>query len=102
MFIIIVTTFPEKDNARKLSKQLLEARLVACAQIGGSILSIYNWQDKIQQSKEYLLTLKTRKSHYKKVENLILKHHPYDNPEILAIDVQQGSKRYLDWIQHLT
>lgn len=84
--------------AIQLSEVLLKKRLIACAQINGPISSIYTWKSKIEHAEEFLLQVKTKRSSYKPIENLVLENHPYQNPEIIVIEIVEASKPYLEWI----
>ncbi|MBU1863610.1 MAG: divalent-cation tolerance protein CutA [Candidatus Omnitrophica bacterium] len=97
-YIIILTTFPNKDEASKVAQCLLEARAVACANIIDTISSRFWWQGKIDNASETLLIAKTEKTYFSRVESIIKKHHSYDVPEIIALPILDGSKDYLDWI----
>jgi len=77
---------------------LVSKRLAACVQILPGLESHYRWKGKQEASKEVLLIIKTRTSLYKPLEKAILKHHPYEVPEILCLPITRGSKSYLNWI----
>ena len=96
--IQIVTTTAEKQDADALVEALLETRLAACVQISGPIESSYWWNGRIQQSREWMLAIKTRRDLYPQVERLLLDNHPYDQPEILAVPVVEISSGYLAWL----
>ena len=81
-----------------LAKAGLEARLVACANLLSGIESHYWWEGKIDTSAEVLIIFKTRKQKVPALEKLILARHPYDTPEILAMPLTAGTKKYLEWI----
>ena len=100
-YIMISTTFDSEDEANKVIDTLLEKRLVSCCQLG-DITSSYHWQGKIEHSKEYLLQMKTKKALFKEIENEILALHSYETPQIIAYDIVDGYKGYLDWIEEET
>ncbi len=52
----------------------------------------------MESGKEVLILFKTRKNLLKKLEQVILKSHPYDTPEFLVVPLESGSKRYLAWL----
>ena len=81
---------------------LVERRVAACINLVDHITSIYRWQDGIEQESETLLIIKTEKSHYPQVEQLIQQHHPYEVPEVISLDIQQGAKNYLSWVTETT
>jgi len=100
--ILIFTTVPDENQAHKISEVLVTERLVACATVGSPCQSFYWWQGSITQDKEHLLILKTRESLYSDVESRLLKIHPYQVPEIIAIPIVMGSEKYLNWITEET
>lgn len=96
-FIIVKTTCANLAKAKKLAKILLQEKLAACVQLE-AIESFYSWEKKIVNSAEISLSIKTKKSRYKKIEKIILQNHDYKIPQILAIDINQGLEGYLHWI----
>jgi len=96
--IIIFSTFPDEKTASEMGKALVEMRLSACASIVPEIRSIYRWQEKICDEKEYLLILKTREDLIENVETEIKKRHPYEVPEIVSVKIDSISESYLNWL----
>ena len=100
--IVVFITAPNEDEAAKISKALVEARLAGCVNIIKNIRSIYSWQEKIEDEKEVLMIVKTQKplfdSLMKKVEEL----HSYKVPEIIALPIVDGSAEYLKWLREVT
>lgn len=94
---MISTTFASKKEAKELSVELLKARLAACIQIG-EVESLYEWEGRIEEQKEYVLHIKAKKDHYKHIETLILKNHSYTTPEIIFVEIKDGLDSYLSWI----
>jgi periplasmic divalent cation tolerance protein len=97
-YCCIVSTAPSLKKARQLAGLLVSKRLAACVQILPGLESHYRWRGKKETSQEVLLLIKTKTSIYKKVEETILKNHPYEVPEIICLPITQGSKIYLNWI----
>ena len=100
-YIMITTTFDNKDEANKIIDLLLNERLVSCCQLS-NITSSYHWKGKIERAEEYLLQMKSKKELYKEVEKIILNNHSYETPQIIAFDIVNGYKGYLDWIKEET
>ncbi len=96
--------FSIDDEARadEIVGALLARRLVACGQRIGPMTSRYWWSGKLQQSEEWLVLLKTRSELTGRVSEVIVAHHPYDTPEIVAVPIVTGLARYLDWIDTVT
>ena len=95
--IAVFTTTDSLEEARKLTKTLVEQKLAACAQIS-EIESFYTWDKEVQNDQEFRIMFKTTKDKYKDVEKAILKIHSYDLPAIYAVDVDELYKPYGDWV----
>ncbi len=63
---------------------------------------MYFWQGELQNDCEILLRIKTKNSLYQAVEKIIQEHHSYEIPQILAIQIDHGSKAYLNWLDFQT
>ena len=96
--ILIYTTCKDIEQAKNISKILLEKRLIACANFF-PINSMYRWRENINQDNEIVLILKTVKEKFKEIEQEIKKIHSYDCPCILQLDVQEGNKEFLEWVK---
>uniref|UniRef100_A0A7C4TD96 Divalent-cation tolerance protein CutA n=1 Tax=candidate division WOR-3 bacterium TaxID=2052148 RepID=A0A7C4TD96_UNCW3 len=99
--IIIYTTFPNLRIAKRIVKDLVKMKLIACGNIF-KIDSIYIWQGKIEETGEYGAFLKTNRDNYKMVESFIKKEHPYEIPEIISWNCNEGLKEYLKWVDKET
>ena len=97
--ICIVSTFNKKKDAKKVCKKLLEKRIVACGQVTAEIQSFYWWDNKIENSFEYTLIVKTFKNMFNIVADEIRKNHPYDTPEIIGTKVDCIDEKYLNWMK---
>lgn len=97
-YIQITTATETKEEAQTIAQHLVETKLAACVQITGPITSIYRWKGKVENTKEWLCLIKTRDDLYDKVEAAIKSLHPYETPEIIAVQIVKGSKEYLNWI----
>ncbi len=95
---MVLVTAPDLEVARRLAREALEARLIACANLMPQLESHYWWQGKLESSSEVVLVMKTTRSRLKALEKLILAGHPYDTAEFVALPIQAGSARYLDWV----
>jgi periplasmic divalent cation tolerance protein len=101
--IVILCTAPaEAEVAVNLARGLVEQRLAACVNVIPGLRSVYRYQGKIEDEPEVQLVIKTRSAHYAAVEAWLKAHHPYDDPEILALPVVQGSPSYLTWLAEQT
>ena len=101
-FMKVTTTTDKKEDAGRIAKAIVENRLAACVQVSGPITSTYWWNGNMEETEEWLLTMKTRKELYSKLEQAIKNFHPYEVPEIAAVPISAGSKEYLDWMEKET
>jgi periplasmic divalent cation tolerance protein len=100
--IVVSTTVENKADAERLASILIERRLVACAQISSPLTSMYRWQGKIVTAEEFLLTVKTRKSLYETLAQVLRQEHPYQVPEVIGQEVEMVDERYSSWIAEET
>jgi len=91
---IIYITCKDKKEARKISKELLEKRLIACSNMF-PISSMYWWKGKIEESDEVVIIAKGKD--YDKVKKEVLKLHSYDVPCILKID-SECNEEFGKWV----
>lgn len=101
-FIEIHWTCGNLDEARKISRYLVQERLVACAQIIPWIESIFMWnnqQDTVQESK---IIFKTRLEHYGQIKKVIEENCSYEVPEITYVHIDGGNESYLNWLNEST
>jgi periplasmic divalent cation tolerance protein len=95
---LIMVTMPDLKSARKLVTLALQARLVACGNVIPRLESHYWWQGKIETSAEVMILFKSTGGRLAQLEKLIQAHHPYDTPEIIVLRLNEGTPRYLKWI----
>jgi periplasmic divalent cation tolerance protein len=96
--ILVTTTFDSKREALELAKQLLEKRLIACAQLSSPVESLYWWKGVIEPDTEYKLLVKSIASLWDTLKKEIELLHPYDVPEILLTPVLDVNDAYKKWI----
>ncbi len=102
MHIQVITAVPEREDALKIARTLVERRLAACTQIIGPVTSIYRWKEEVVEDEEWLCLIKTKRTLFEGVEEAVHEIHPYDIPEILAIPVEAGNSKYLEWLDRET
>lgn len=99
-FLIVKTTFESEKEAYTLSKMLLERKLIVSAQIS-KINSIYMWEDKVNDEKEFELSCITTGTMYKQVENFINTHHSYELCQLMTVPIVYTSEAFGKWITDL-
>lgn len=100
-YIQIFTTTPSKEEAERIAHSLVHKKLAACVQVVGPIESTYRWKGKIERAREWLCIIKTKRSLYSAVEKQIRALHSYTVPEILAMPVVAGNRKYLTWLNEV-
>jgi periplasmic divalent cation tolerance protein len=96
---IALTTAVTAEDARRLGRALVEERLAACATIVPGVESIYHWEGRIETAAETLLVLKTAAEKIEALEARLKELHSYETPEFLVLEVERGSRAYLEWIE---
>jgi len=97
--LFVYTTVAKKTDATRIADRLLREHLAACVSISAPTESRYRWQGKLFREKEYLLIIKTVKKAFAALEKCLLKIHPYDCPEIVAVPTEQVTSAYAAWLQ---
>lgn len=99
---LVLCTCPDQDSAQTIAEHLIDKGLAACVNILPGVMSIYSWQEKRESAQELLLVIKTTKKVYGALEKAITGLHPYELPEIIAVNIDNGNEGYLDWISKNT
>ena len=95
--IVVLCTAPPA-KAEPLARGLVEQRLAACVNMLQGVRSFYRWDGAIQDDAEVQLIIKTTRARFAALQAWLDDNHPYDVPEILALDVAQGAGPYLSWL----
>ncbi|SRR6266496_1296867 len=96
--LLVLSTAGSEAEAQKIAHALVDRRLAACVNIVPKIQSVYRWKEEIETAEEFLLIIKTVRGREEQVRATIQELHSYELPECIAIEVDGGSKEYLDWI----
>jgi len=99
--LLALSTFPDLGTARGIVRALVEAKLVACANIIPQVESVYRWQSKVETSNEILVLFKLPAAGYAAFEAKLKELHPYEVPEIVAVNLARGLPEYLRWAAKL-
>ncbi len=101
-FIVVYVTARDLAEGRKIVQHLLTQKLAACVNIVSGVESHYRWEGKLEQSSEVLLVIKARKAHFGKLAKAVKDVHSYSVPEIIALPIADGERKYLAWLRQET
>ncbi|MBM3813517.1 MAG: divalent-cation tolerance protein CutA [Acidimicrobiia bacterium] len=96
--IVVLSTCESEEEARKLARHLVEKRLAACVNVVPGARSVYWWKDQVEEAAEFLLVIKSRRDLLQRLSAELAKVHSYQVPEVIALTVVDGSRRYLEWL----
>ncbi|GHG04442.1 divalent-cation tolerance protein CutA [Thalassotalea marina] len=99
MYQIVLCNCPNDEIASQIAKHLVELKLAACVNVIPGVRSVYQWQGKIEIDHEVQLIIKTRQSLFEQLSREITQLHPYDVPEIIAMEIAAGNHAYLQWLE---
>jgi periplasmic divalent cation tolerance protein len=96
--MVVLTTVASDEEAVTFVRALLDRRLVACGTLMPGARSLYRWQGKVADEREVVIMLKTRSAQIDSLRAAFTELHPYKVPELLALPVEAGLEKYLEWI----
>jgi periplasmic divalent cation tolerance protein len=100
IYLVLVTCPP--DAAPALAEVLVNERVAACVNIVPQLQSVYRWEKdgstEVRSDNESLLIIKTPVVNFAALKQAILARHPYELPEILAVNPADGHAPYLSWV----
>ena len=100
--LVVFCTCPDDATAEGIASALVKEQLAACVNRLPGISSTYRWKGEVCRDSECLLMIKTTRQRFDAVRERIASLHPYELPEVIAVDVALGSDAYLDWIESQT
>lgn len=99
---LIYTPLPDVEVAREIAKTLVGERLVACANILGSIESIFAWQGGVHSAAEVAVLFKTTQNQTERAVKRLGALHPYETPAIVASSCDAAHLGTLEWLVEQT
>jgi periplasmic divalent cation tolerance protein len=97
--MIAWTTVEKKEDAERMAAEAVRLGLAACVQIDGPIVSHFKWQGRNERSEEFRLCFKFAPAALAPLETWVLAHHPYENPEWIAVRAERAAEKYLSWAE---
>ena len=96
VLVVLVTCPP--DRAQSIADALVEERVAACVNVVPGLQSVYRWKGEVHHDTEAMLLVKTTRDRFEALKQAVLKHHPYELPEVIAVPVDRGHTPYLEWV----
>ncbi|MBA3486877.1 MAG: divalent-cation tolerance protein CutA [Lysobacter sp.] len=93
---------PDEASAAAIAKALVQERLAACVNRLPAVRSTYRWQGRVEEAEEVLLLIKTTKDRLDDLIGRVQALHPYELPELIAVEAEGGLAPYLTWVDEQT
>ncbi|CAI5667360.1 protein CutA homolog isoform X1 [Oreochromis niloticus] len=97
-YSVLVINTPNEQTAKHVGRAIMERRLAASVNILSKTSTMFYWKGEIQDANEILMLVKTKTSRIQKVVDYVRSIHPYGNPEVLSLAVDDGSLAYMKWM----
>ena len=97
--LLVFTTFAREEDAERVVRRLLEERLIACGNLLPGARSLYRWKGAIEDAREIVVLMKTRKQDWTALMSRLSELHPYETPECIAVRIASGAPKYLEWLE---
>ena len=92
----MITTESSNANALRMAKLLIQNKLAACVSIK-QIFSIYKWDDDIEETKEFEITIKSKPEFKDSLVDFLHEISTYDVPQIIYKKFNSDIK-YYGWL----
>ena len=96
--VLIYTTFPTLEDAKRVGEALVAARLAACVNMFPGMISIFEWKGAREEASEVAMIVKTRSALAEQAMAEVKRLHPYELPALLLLPTEGGSPEYCGWI----
>lgn len=100
--VLAVTTFGDVAAAERMTRILVEERLIACANIVPGVTSLFRWEDELRREAEVLVVMKTVRARVPQLMERASRLHPYEVPELVAVPVAAVADAYGEWVRRET
>jgi periplasmic divalent cation tolerance protein len=96
--IVVLSTVSGAEEAEKIARALVDARLAACVNVVPGMRSFYRWKGNTEDAEEWLLVIKSSRGRFDALRTALEKLHSYEVPEVIALSVIDGAQNYLNWM----
>jgi periplasmic divalent cation tolerance protein len=102
LVVWVYVTASCEEEAVRLARVAVEERLAACANVLGSVRSIYRWEEELRDESEAAFILKTTDERFGALEERLRALHSYESPCILSFSASGGSEAFRSWVREET
>jgi periplasmic divalent cation tolerance protein len=96
--VLVLSTFPNTEEAGNAARTLVSECLCACVNIVPGVQSVYRWREEIISNGEVLCVIKTQRERHQELIARLGELHPYDVPEIVSFGADAVNEPYLQWV----
>jgi periplasmic divalent cation tolerance protein len=96
MFVAWTTT-AKREDADRLARGAVAARLAACAQVDGPMTSHYHWDGKLESAEEYRIWFKYLPANASALSAWVHAAHPFAVPQWIEVNAEHVGEKYLSW-----
>jgi periplasmic divalent cation tolerance protein len=96
--VVVLITAGSQEEASHIARRLVTEMMAACVNLIPGVISVYRWDEEIQQDQEWLLVVKSSLDVLDDLVQRVKALHSYDVPEIIALPIIGGSEAYLRWL----
>lgn len=97
--LLAFTTFANEEDAVRVVRALIAEQLIACGNLLPGARSLYRWKGAVEDQREVVVLMKTRKQDWAALLSRLHELHPYETPELIAVRIAAGAPRYMAWLE---
>lgn len=97
--LVALCTCPDAQTAAVLARTLVNEHLAACVNAVPNVISTYRWDGEVREDAEVLLLIKTTRERFDALKARLPELHPYEVPELVALEAVDGLAGYMDWVR---
>jgi periplasmic divalent cation tolerance protein len=101
-FLLVSTAAGDRESAIGLLRSAVQGRLAASGQVVGPVATAFWHLEEFGEGEEWQVLLKTTSDRYGELQAHLIEVHPWQNPEVTAVRISEGSALYLEWVSRAT
>lgn len=97
--IVVLCTCGSAEEAEKIARVLVDARLAACVSVTAPVRSYYRWHGVMESAEEWMLVIKSSEGLFEKLCDAVAAVHSNEIPELIALPITAGAQPYMQWME---